>query len=263
MKFNFGLQGTRKIKSRTFTAWMLRALGAEECHKHTLEQHRAAPKHCNKEQRCTDNRPEVLKLGSGSAGRAQRHQSLQGSQCPCSAHGNSPRDAGKQKKSRTVSRIVNFFLFKPLDKPRCLLHHCCHLYLDCSNVPGDSTWSQLCTESLLSSAPCCLWHLLTLHIMFYQLWCYKFTCFLAWSGIYWSLRSTVQLKLSWLHILSQIHSVNDRRVCATARKGSKCTAVHQARKSKSKWIFSRKLQGSNFPCGSLPLEEIIQWVPLE
>lgn len=61
---------------------MLRALGAEECHKHTLEQHRAAPKHCNKEQRCTDNRPEVLKLGSGSAGRAQRHQSLQGANVP-------------------------------------------------------------------------------------------------------------------------------------------------------------------------------------
>lgn len=112
----------------------------------------------------------------------------------------------------------------------------------CSTIPDTFTWTAAICQVMIkcadkiSALKCSL---LTLRIIFYHLWWYKFTYFLDWSNIYWSLRSTLQLKLSWLHILSQTHSANYRRA-RNARKGPKCTAVHQTKKIKSKWIFYRE-----------------------
>lgn len=112
----------------------------------------------------------------------------------------------------------------------------------CSTIPDTFTWTAAICQVMIkhadkiSALKCSL---LTLRIIFYHLWWYKFTYFLDWSNIYWSLRSTLQLKLSWLHILSQTHSANYRRA-RNARKGPKCTAVHQ-RKSKANGFFTGSL----------------------
>lgn len=141
----------------------------------------------------------------------QNRRASKWSLCPCSSRGNSPQDAGKQKQPGQYQELSVSFCLNYLINPGNLLNHFRHFYLDCSDVPGDTRRSNMCRQNLCSQVlpagfkkvP----NLSTLHVTFYQLWCYKFTYFLGRSHIFWSLRSTMQFKLSWLHILSQIHLV--------------------------------------------------------
>lgn len=154
--------GTRQIKSRAFTAWMHSALGPVYCHKDTVKQHRTAPNHCktsgdNAEHRCRENMLEMVKMGSGSAARAERHPSLrvklmtllitweQSSRC---------REAKKKQKCWE-------FQF-PLDLNHLIKPEICSAFQTLSSgLQHYARWHQMIkhvqTKSLLSSAPCCLW----------------------------------------------------------------------------------------------------------